>query len=210
MPSDRSSRPCAFAAAEDVPGGPYGRIGLGRRPQRFAHAGFRVDRVPLRRVMFVRQSSGVVRGVGVRFGAPTRDRPACASSGEIRMTRAPGTAGRADSAGPIDRAHAHHLASEVAKWDGRPDASLEVCFPFSAAAPRRACAGRRHLAGCPAPTFTRRRRPPPPLVIGARHWLCATRRHRAPTHRRRLLVPAVLLRFSGDGPVALRGSNRTF
>jgi hypothetical protein len=115
LPCDRSSRPCACASAEDLPEGPCGRIGLGRGPLRVWASGFEVGRVPLRRVISCVSSAASSAIVGVRFDAPTRDRPA-RSSREIWKLGA-GTSGRSGSAGPVEsRPLAYNrLASEAAK-----------------------------------------------------------------------------------------------
>jgi hypothetical protein len=107
--------------------------------------------------------------IGVRFGAPARDRPRVVRSFE----RCAGTAGRAGSAGPVGRALHSRRASRARPlngWTVDRTPLLRFRVPCSARLPRRACvcAGRRHLSGDPASTVDPRRRPPSPLVSRSR------------------------------------------
>ena len=104
--------------------------------------------------------------IGVRFGAPARDRPRVVRSFE----RCAGTAGRAGSAGPVDprpsssnpRCCATRRSLGV---DGRPDASLEVSCPLqrSPATSRFCVPGGATSPAIPLRRFTR-------VVVLLRPW----------------------------------------
>jgi hypothetical protein len=146
--------------------------------------------------------------VGVRFGAPARDRLHVVSGFRIKRGHCGSSWLRRSGGVRLAMVDAPR-ASEAAKWrDDQPDASLEVLVPCSARLPRRVFAGRRHLSGHPASTVGLRRPPPSPLVIALARGRCTLRwftrmpraRHRAPTQRLDAGCPCGFS-LGGDDPV---------
>ena len=199
MPSDRSSRPCACAAAEGVPGGPRGRIGLGRRPRWFSR-GF--------------QSIGC-RCDAWGHASVQRRRPrssACASAYRpatalrcSKLTWNDARALRVELPPPVRSIAPATSSTSRARWltGWTVDRTPLLRFLSPSALPV-------HVALCrEAPPLRQSRcdvggRRPSSFALGTpratRSFVSVRPRHRAPTHRRRLLVPAVL-RSAGASPV---------
>jgi hypothetical protein len=162
-----------------------------------------------RDALVMRQSDGVVRGSrrALRRTGPRPPEPRGHGLAQQRGHGHTSRALRADLAPPVRSIapRRSRCARERAAWeprDGRADASLEVLIPFSACQPRRAYAGRCHLAGCPASTLAGVARPPSPFQRRATDGSPAGRATPcAPTHRR---DACSFLRFS----LALGEANR--
>jgi hypothetical protein len=202
LPNDRPSRPCAL----DCHGGrapsivrPYW---LGPRPARRRREGF-LDR------------SGAVATLGRASVQRRRPGSACASAhrpvtapcvtGRIRERTHAGTAGRSATAGPVDRAR-HRCASEYSRSGGTPGRAARTFdrTPLLRFSSPSALAGHARAPGdAIVPAIPLRRCPAPSSSCPPSAWQApfVPTSHRAPTHRRRLLVPAVFQRVAGVGPV---------
>ena len=156
----RSSRPCAFAAAEDGPDGPCGRIGLGRhsRTRREVRGFFGRSGAAATRWSCVgpAASSAVV---GVRFGAPARDRLRVLR--EFRNARGHCGSSWLRRSGWVRPVPVVGRASQARPLTGERTTNRTPLLRFvSPAAFARHVAlrpGRRHLSGRPASTVGPRR-----------------------------------------------------